>query len=110
MKTTIRAMQHSRGFQIQFKNGYMLSIGIGGGHYCDNNSKPYLACVEEQHPTSTMEVAIMKNGHFVVLPLDVAGYVPCDNIGPLISAVEAEDWERVCVLCGETFDKAQCKL
>ena len=96
-------MDGNRGFQIHGLNGYILSIGIGGGHYCENYARQW----HTNHATSTMEVAVMrddaKQGHnaFVALVHDVAGYVPASNLSALIDAVERHDWERVCRLCGE---------
>ena len=105
MKNTIQTMGHSRGFQITTENGYTLSIGLGVGHYSDNyTNNPEEGGIESAYmPTSTMEVAIMnQEGSFVVLPYDVAGYVPVGNLGSLIEAVEGKDWERALLLCGHT--------
>ena len=113
MKNTIQTMSDSRGFQITTENGYTLSIGLGVGHYSDN----YVANkegggIESSYlPTSTMEVAIMnQEGSFVVLPQDVAGYVPVGNLGSLIEAVEGTDWERVLILCGHTEEPDYSKF
>ncbi len=100
IKTTLSCMDRSRGFQIAGLNGYTLSIGIGAGHYCENQNKGFDDAPAE---TSTMEVAILcdKTHEFVCLPQDVAGWVPVGNLGSLIASVEAHDWEHVCLLCGE---------
>ena len=37
---------------------------------------------------------------FVCLPYDVAGYVNVSQLGDIVAAVEANDWARVCFLCG----------
>ena len=83
------------GFQIQGLRGYTLSIGYGTHHYCENLNK------KEAGETTTMEVAIMdrKTREFVCLPYDVEGNVSVANLGLLIEAVEAHDWERVNFLC-----------
>ena len=112
MKNTIQTMSDSRGVQITTENGYTLSIGLGVGHYSDN----YVANkegggIESSYlPTSTMEVAIMDESGFIVLPHDVAGYVPCGNLGSLIEAVESTDWERCLILCGETGEPDYSKF
>jgi hypothetical protein len=100
--TAIKTMRDSRGFQISGLNGYTLSIGVGSGHYCENQGSRYGD--DSNKPTSTMEVAVMRDGgdcEFVCLPMDVAGYVPAGNLGPLIQAVSDHDWYLVCSLCGE---------
>jgi|TARA_R110002110_G_scaffold63417_1_gene176434 hypothetical protein len=100
MKTeeiTLTPMESSRGIQFQNLGGYTLSIGFGGGHYCDNYSKRYDAMPEA---TATMEVAILDgDSTFVVLTDDVAAYVPVSVLGSLINAVTANDWELVKKLC-----------
>ena len=48
-----------------------------------------------------MEVAIMDGHSFMVLPHDVAAYVPVANLGKIIDAVEDSNWELVCILCNE---------
>ena len=90
---TIRPMRG--GFQLQGLRGYTLSIGYGTHHYCDNYGRG------EAGETATMEVAIMdsKTREFVCLPYDVEGNVSVANLGLLIEAVEAHDWERVNFLC-----------
>jgi len=127
---SIKAREHSRGFQISGLRGYILSIGIGGGHYCENYNKSWDACGEGDHPTSTMEVAVLRDGsardwarrrsaassrdggdcHFVCLPYDVAGYVPVANLSQLIDAVKQHDWKRVCSLCGEDDSDSENKF
>jgi len=85
--------------RFQCSNGYEVSIGVGAGHYSDNYSMSYNSV---PGPTATMEVAIFndRNG-FVVLPHDVAGYVPVYSLGDILDAVEGRDWERVCFLCNQ---------
>ena len=101
MKQTITAMQNGRGIQFTTSNGYVVSIGFGPGHYCEN----YNAALDgsETVPTSTMEVAIMDaSSEFVCLPYDVAPNVSVSVMGDIILAVECNDWARVCFLCGES--------
>ena len=101
-----------RGLQINTSNGYIVSLGIGGGHYCENHHKSY---DEPGEHTSTMEVAIMRHEDhpdynsdhigkcdFVCLPYDVAGWVPVSRMGEIIAMVEANAWDQVCVLCNES--------
>ena len=101
-----------RGLQINTSNGYIVSIGIGGGHYCENHHKSFDA---PRDATSTMEVAIMRQEDhpdynperigkcdFVCLPYDVAGWIPVSAMGDIILAVECNDWARVCFLCKES--------
>ena len=100
MKQTITAMKNGHGIQFTTSNGYVVSIGFGPSHYCENYSMDYNAEVE---PTSPMEVAIMDKAQaFVCLPLDVAGHVNVSQLGDIVAAVEANDWARVCFLCGES--------
>ena len=98
MTQTISAHTNGRGIRITTSNGYAISIGFGPSHYCENYSMDYNA---DPKPTSTMEVAIMNERHFVCLPHDVAGYVPVSNLSYLLQAVEAENWVRVCDLCDQ---------
>ena len=101
MKQTIHPMQDGRGIQFTTSNGYVVSIGFGPGHYCEN----YNAALDgsETVPTSTMEVAIMDaNSEFVCLPYDVAANVSVARMGEIIAMVEANAWDRVCFLCGES--------
>ena len=100
---TIECMDNSSGFQIAGLNGYVLSIGIGSGHYCDNRSFDYNICDSDAHkPTSTMEVAVMREGGgFVCLENQVAGWVPVSKLDELIKAVRNGHWDTVRDLCGE---------
>jgi len=94
--------------RFQCSNGYAVSIGVGAGHYSDNFDlfKP-----ENLAPTTTMEVAIFndRNG-FVVLPYDVAAYVPVYCLGDILEAVEFRDWERVCFLCNQDTSDPENKF
>jgi len=112
MKQTMNTFDDGRGLQINTSNGYIVSIGIGGGHYSDNHNKRFDESCGE---TSTMEVAIMRHpshpdynrewdmgADFVCLPYDVAAYVPVSKMGEIIEMVEANAWDRVCFLCGES--------
>ena len=51
-----------------------------------------------------MEVAIMDGHSFVVLPHDVAGYVPVSNLCYILAAVEDSNWERVCSMCSQNTE------
>jgi len=99
-----------RNIQIHTENRFIISCGIGAGHYCDNQNADFDAPTE---PTSTMEVGIMYDEshsshnpdegygcHFVCIPSDVVGWIPAGNLGQLIEAVRMNDWERVLLLCG----------
>ena len=48
-------MEKSRGFQIRGLNGYTLSIGVGGGHYCDNYD---LGWDDDFPATETMDMSL----------------------------------------------------
>ena len=111
-KTTLSCMDNSRGFQIKGLRGYTLSIGIGSGHYCENQNNGFTTEANEHQPTATMEVAILcdETNEFVCLPYDVAGHVPCGNLGSLIAAVQAHDWEHVCLMCGENGEPDYSKF
>jgi deoxycytidine triphosphate deaminase len=114
----IQQMRNNPGFQIEIED-YTLSIGIGNTHYCDNHGEGVEGRADEAHVmkkwkplseraacTSTMEVAILgKSGNFVALPNNVSAYVPVSNLAYLIVAIEAHDWERVCLLCDEEVDE-----
>jgi hypothetical protein len=100
-RTTLSCFDNARGFQIRNLRGFTLSIAIGEGSYCER--------IEDQ--AVSMEVAVMDaRGKFVTLPYDVAGHVPAGNLGCLIEAVEAHDWERVCSLCDEDADDSENKF
>jgi hypothetical protein len=99
-----------RNLHVRTDNRFILSLGLGAGHYCDNYSLPFDG---EADFTKTMEVAIMYdeshssykpndrfNCHFVVIPQDVVGYISIRKLGDLIKAVECADWERALFLCG----------
>ena len=98
----IKKINNSRVGLIQFEcsNGFTVSIGVGDGHYCDNKAKPH----GTNEPTATMEVAIMDGHSFVVLPHDVAGYVPVSNLCYILAAVEDSNWERVCSMCSQNTE------
>jgi hypothetical protein len=86
----IQQMRNNPGFQIEIED-YTLSVFHGA---------------LMSNPTSTMEVAILgKSGNFVALPNNVSAYVPVSNLAYLIVAIEAHDWERVCLLCDEEVDE-----
>ena len=114
MKQTMQTMDNGRGLHITTRNGYVVSIGIGGGHYSDNHHKRFDEPCDE---TSTMEVAIMRhkdnpdynpkhNCDFVCLPNDVAGYIPVGRMSEIIAMVEASAWPQVCLLCNESDEDA----
>ena len=95
-------MDNSRGFQISGLNGHVLSIGIGSGHYCENRSFDYNSGSDAHKPTSTMEVAVMREGGgFVCLEHNVAGWVPVSKLDEIIRAVRNGHWDTVRDLCGE---------
>lgn len=107
MKQTIH---NSRLGLLRFtcSNGYEVSIGIGVQHYSDNNA---MAFGQDPAPTSTMKVAIFdERNAFVVLPYDVAGYVPVARLGAILAAVEDRDWVLVCGLCNESNDDVAGKF
>ena len=52
----------------------------------------------------------MQNGEFVVLEHDVAGWVPVGNLPQLMEAVVCHDWDRFCLLCGETGEPDLAKF
>ena len=89
-------------------NGYEVSIGIGVGHYSDNNA---MAWCQDPEPTTTMEVAIFdESDDYVVLPYDVAAYVPVARLGDILEAVEGRNWELVCDLCNESVNDVESKF
>ena len=70
-----------------------------------------MAFGQDPEPTTTMEVAIFNEGNdFVVLPYDVAGYVPVARLGDILDAVEGRDWDLVCDLCNESVNDEQGKF
>jgi len=113
MKDTTTLTPGSHGFALTFKDGFVLSVQYGVGNYCGNQD--LVGAHDSAHgdlvETSTMEIAIMDSrGGFVVLPYDVAGWVPVACLAGLIEAVEAHDWERICLLCGEVNEPDYTKF
>jgi len=103
----IKSMQQGKGVQITTSNGYRVSCVWGAGTYSDNNNLRTNDDIHK-HSTTTIEIGILTDApgcHFVCLPSDVAAYVPVSNLGPIIEAVENEDWLEVCRLCGDCDDK-----
>ena len=97
------------GFHLTFEDGFVLSIQYGRGSHCENQNAD--ARDGPVPATHTCEVAVMDSGgNFVVLPYNVAGYVPVGNIAQLIESVQCHDWERVLLLCGEVDEPDYSKF
>tara|TARA_R110002096_G_scaffold369919_1_gene563381 strand:+ start:1066 stop:1407 length:342 start_codon:yes stop_codon:yes gene_type:complete len=95
----------SEGFQMYFADGFKLSIGTGSRHYCDNSGNGIELGGEKA--TSTMEVALMNSmDDFVVLPDDVAGWVPVTRLADIIQAVSDKRWNDFENLCTATEESS----
>lgn len=81
-----------KGFHLQFPNGYIVSVQIGGGNYCDNYDKP-VGNPKKTIKSSTAEVAVIspqkelidiwKHGN------TVKGYIEVPKILELLNKVAA---------------------
>ena len=90
--------------QINFANGYTLSVGFGKGHYCENQD---YGLYEEKtrrdvKPCPDMEVAVFNDAGFVRIGEydDVAARVPVSALDSLIQAARVQDWYQIRELCG----------
>lgn len=109
--TTLTPGSRGSGFHINFPDGFTLSVQFGVNNYCHNQDYSMGVGNAPLGETSTVEIALMNpKGSFVVLQHDVAGWVPVSVLGSLISAVEAHDWERFKLLCGETDEPDYSKF
>ena len=91
-------------FEIAVR-GYTLSIRIG-----EVAGTSIVTDTGYWHKTTrandTMGVGIRnRHNQYVCLPNNTSSYVPVSNLAHIILAVEAHDWERVCLLCDEEVDE-----
>ena len=107
-RETINDMSGNKtnGLQINFCNGYTLSVGFGKGHYCENQDYGLFEEATRQNvkPCPDMEVAVFNDTGFVRLGQydDVAARVPVACLDILIQAARLEDWDQIRDLCDET--------
>ena len=93
----------TNGLQINFANGYTLSVGFGKGHYCENQD--YGLYEEETRqkvkPCPDMEVAVFNDAGFVRIGEydDVAARVSVSALDSLIQAARVQDWDGIRELC-----------
>lgn len=83
------SITRGRGFHLTFPSGWVLSVQIGGGNYCNNYS---MAASAEPQPSNTFEAAAWFEDHSMVEWNNedtVIGYVPTDRLPALIAIIEA---------------------
>lgn len=88
--------RNNSGFQIDFANGYAVSVQWGIGTYSDNNVLNSPDALYSRQVSSTAEVAMFyPEGPFVRLTEhdDVAGYVSPEKIAMLLNFVAHGDIE-----------------
>ena len=80
-----------RGFQIEFKNGYKISIMFGDGNYGDHYNNPDFDYENSKEflESSQAELAILKPDGQIML--DVFGWVSPDFVAALIPVVATGD-------------------
>lgn len=78
---------NGKGFQIEFGNGYTVSVQFGPSNYCDNYDMEWKD-VGDYITSSNAEIAIIKDGSLIDLVGDsVAGDVTPDQIASIIHYV-----------------------
>lgn len=80
---------NGKGFQIEFGNGYTVSVQFGPANYCDNYDMEW-SDVGDFVESANAEIAIIKpdDGGFVpLIDDDVAGHVTPDQIAKIIHYV-----------------------
>lgn len=80
----------NKGFQMEFKNGYEISIQFGNGNYCDNNLKENSNYITT---CNNAEVAIFYKNKNVTKEVlcsdyDFVSYVDADKVAELINVVK----------------------
>ncbi len=96
------SITRGKGFQMEFANGYKISVQIGEGNYCANQNNGLdvltraLTAIgepkeERPKPSPNAEIAVFyPDGEFVhLLNDDVQGYVPTEAVGTAIALVQA---------------------
>jgi hypothetical protein len=91
------------GFKIRFQNGYRLSVQYGVANYCSNRlgiaKDPRH---EDLPPTMNCEVAVedtnREGAPFVVIPMDVHGFVPISDLPDLMRCVKNGDFRSFCAI------------
>ena len=90
---------------MNFPNGYRLSVQYGSGNYCANrNERPdYLHPRHEDLPTTpNCEIAVEDTNQegtpFVVIPMDVHGFVPISDLPDLMRCVSNGDFRSFCAI------------
>lgn len=79
-----------KGFQIEFENGWTISVQFGGGNYCSNRQLRPGNPGKELLECKNAEVAIFDdNGDFVKFPGGdvVEGYVSANKVAEYIMEV-----------------------
>lgn len=103
-------IENNKGFNIEFENGYQVSVKFGAGHYSDNYEKNPIIEMGRYLESSTAEIAILRNG--LLIPLDeeghkkVKGWVPPSIIPPLLTAASEGDEEKIRSIIKE-YEKSQ---
>lgn len=81
-----------KGFRMDFKNGFALSVQWGPGNYCENQNKAFDAPEKvEFWESSDAEIAIMDEaGKLMSLGEDqVRGWVTADKVAEVIGIVQS---------------------
>ena len=103
-------IENNKGFNIEFENGYQVSVKFGAGHYSDNYEKSPIIEMGRYLQSSTAEVAILRNGFLI--PLDgegntkIKGWLPTSIIPPLLTAASEGDEEKIRSIIKE-YEKSQ---
>lgn len=82
----------AKGFQVQFDNGYTVSVQFGPSNYCDNYDMDWKD-VGDFVESANAEIAIIKpdNGGFeLLIDDDVAGHVTPDQIAKIMQYVSQD--------------------
>ena len=93
----------NRGFKIRYPNGYRISVQYGRGTYCDNRLATDPDPLHEDLPgTENFEVAVedtnREGSPFVVIPMDVHGFVPFSDLPDLMRCVKNGDFRSFCAI------------
>lgn len=67
----------NKGFQVEFKNGYKVSVMFGAGNYCDNYRKDFSTPFQREWKSGDAEIAVIKDGELIkeIPELDITDQV-----------------------------------
>ena len=100
----------NRGFYITYENGYELSVQYGYGNYCSNRGLGDFTG-EPRHGdlprTPNIEIAIEDTSRegdpFIVIPMDVHGFVCVDDLHDIMRCVRNADFRSLCAIIGVDY-------